>query len=252
MRLAVMQPYLFPYLGYFQLLHSVDRFVLFDDVNFIKRGWINRNRILLDGGEYRFTVPLEGASQNRPINQTLTINGCKWKSDLLKTLERAYRRAPHFGSAFPVIEASVSYDERNIAQFVAHSLALVVRHIGIDAELVPTSSGYRNNHLRGQDRIIDICVKEGANVYHNAQGGRELYDGLVFASAGIDLRFIASRFRNYPQKSETFVPGLSIIDVLMWNELSDVQAMVRDYEVGKLQSADRQTIGLLRGEVNGQ
>jgi hypothetical protein len=233
MRLAVMQPYLFPYLGYFQLIHSVDRFVLFDDVNFIKRGWINRNRILLGGKEYRFTVPLEDASQNRLINQTLTISDGKWKSDLLKTLERAYRHAPHFDSAFPVIEASVSYDDRNIARFIGHSLALITRHIGIGAEFVPTSSGYGNIHLRGQDRIIDICVKEGAKFYHNAVGGRELYNSLAFASAGLELRFISSRLRDYPHQSATFVPGLSIIDVLMWNELSHVRAMVSDYEVAK-------------------
>jgi hypothetical protein len=231
MRLAVMQPYLFPYLGYFQLIHSVDRFVLFDDVSFIKRGWINRNRILLDGRAYRFTVPLENASQNRPINQTLTVSDRSWRSDLLKTLERAYCRAPQFDRIFPLIEASIGYDERNIARLIAHSLALLTGHIGFGSELVPTSAGYGNNHLKGQYRIIDICAKEGAKAYHNASGGHDLYDGLAFANAGIDLRFIVPRLRAYPHRSTTFVPGLSIIDVLMWNELSDVQAMVGDYDV---------------------
>jgi hypothetical protein len=231
MRLAVMQPYLFPYLGYFQLAHSVDRFVLFDDVNFIKRGWINRNRILLNGGAHRFTVPLEGASQNRFINQILTIKDDKWKTDLLKTIEWGYRRAPQFKPIFPLIEASVRYDERNVARFIAHSLALVMRHVGIGAELVPTSSGYGNSTLKGQDRIIDICAREGAQAYHNAIGGRELYDGRAFANAGIELRFVRSRLREYQHKSPTFVPGLSIIDVLMWNELSDVQTMLSDYKV---------------------
>jgi WbqC-like protein family len=226
-----MQPYLFPYLGYFQLAHSVDRFVLFDDVNFIKRGWINRNRILLNGGAHRFTVPLEGASQNRFINQILTIKGDKWKADLLKTIEWAYRRAPQFELIFPLIEASVRYDERNVARFIAHSLALVMRHVGIGAELVPTSSGYGNSALKGQDRIIDICAREGAQAYHNPIGGRELYDGRAFANAGIELRFVRSRLREYQHKSPTFVPGLSIIDVLMWNELSDVQTMLNDYNV---------------------
>jgi WbqC-like protein family len=233
MRLAVMQPYLFPYLGYFQLAHSVDRFVLYDDVNFIKRGWINRNRILVNGGEHRFTVPLEDASQNRFINQTLTISDSKWKTDLLMTIARAYRRAPQFDAIFPVIEASVCYDERNVARFIAHSLVLVMRHVGIGAELVPTSSVYANNTLKGQDRIIDICAREGARGYHNAIRGRELYDARAFANAGIELRFIQSRLRQYQHQSPTFVPGLSIIDVLMWNELSEVQAMLNDYDVVK-------------------
>jgi hypothetical protein len=231
MRLAVMQPYLFPYLGYFQLMASVDRFVLFDDVHFIKRGWINRNRILLDGGDHLFTVPLQRASQNRLISDTLIVDDYTWKKDLLKTLEQAYRRAPHFAAVFPVVEAAVLNNERSIARFVAHSLNLIVAYIGIPVELVSSSQPYRNCHLKGQDRILDICLKEGASAYHNAIGGRDLYDPARFTTEGIALRFVLPNFRQYEQRAPAFIAGLSIVDVLMWNDVEAVQTMLNEYEL---------------------
>jgi hypothetical protein len=231
MRLAVMQPYLFPYLGYFQLMHSVDRFVLFDDVAFIKRGWINRNRILLDGDDYLFTIPLEGASQNRRICDIETVGDMKWKSRLLKTVERAYRGAPHFDSTFALMEATFATGERNIARLIAHSVDLIARHIGLCVRLVATSQSYENSRLKGQDRILDICMQERATAYHNAIGGQELYDHGRFAWEGIELRFIRPHLREYAHKAATFIPGLSIIDVLMWNDVSTVRAMASEYDV---------------------
>jgi hypothetical protein len=229
MRLAVMQPYLFPYIGYFQLMHSVDRFVLFDDVAFIKRGWINRNRILVNGAEHLFSVPIEKLSQNRLICDTMIATDGKWKGDLMKTLEWNYRKAPHFGAAFPIIAEILGSDERRIGRFIANSLAVLAAYLGLSAELVIASARYANQHLKGEDRILDMCRTEGALAYHNAPGGAGLYNRARFASEGIALRLLEPHLTAYRQSAPPFVGGLSIIDVLMWNPQAEARVMVADY-----------------------
>jgi hypothetical protein len=229
MRLAVMQPYLFPYLGYFQLMHSVDRFVLFDDVAFIKRGWINRNRILVNGAEHLFSVPVENMSQNRLICDTLIAADGQWKSGLLKTLEWNYRKAPCFGVVFPMIAEILGSEERRIARFIADGLAVLRAYLGLSAELVIASVRYANQHLKGEDRILDICRQEGACAYHNAPGGAALYDRARFASEGIALRVLEPHLPAYRHTAKPFVAGLSIIDVLMWNPQTEARSMVENY-----------------------
>jgi hypothetical protein len=229
MRLAVMQPYLFPYLGYFQLMHSVDRFVLFDDVAFIKRGWINRNRILVNGAEHLFRVPIENMSQNRMICDTKIAADGQWKTGLLKTLAWSYRKAPSFGVVFPMIAEILAAAERSIGRFIANSLAVLAAYLGLSTELVTASARYANQHLKGEDRILDLCRLEGAHAYHNAPGGAALYDRARFASEGIVLRLLEPHLAPYRQPARHFVAGLSIIDVLMWNGQAAARAMVEDY-----------------------
>lgn len=103
MKIAVMQPYLFPYIGYFQLLNAVDMFVVFDDVNFIKKGWINRNNILVNRQKYLFTVPLKDASQNKLIKE-VQIADDGWQEKFLKTVAQSYKKAEFFDEAFALIE----------------------------------------------------------------------------------------------------------------------------------------------------
>ncbi len=229
MRLAVMQPYIFPYLGYFQLMHSVDRFVLFDDVAFIKRGWINRNRILVNGAGHLFSVPIEKASQNRLICDTLIAADPQWKAGFLKTLEWTYRKAPQFEPVLRIIAGILAFEERGIGRFIANSLAVLADHLGLSAELRLASARYSNRHLKGQDRILDLCRLERASAYHNAPGGAALYDRARFADAAIALRLLEPHLPVYRQPAREFVAGLSIIDVLMWNPQAEVRRMVGDY-----------------------
>lgn len=91
-----MQPYLFPYLGYFQLIQAVDKFILLDDVNFIKRGWVNRNRILVNGKDHLFSLPLQRASQFKKINDLKLADYPGWRNRFFKTLTHAYRQASQY------------------------------------------------------------------------------------------------------------------------------------------------------------
>ncbi|MBN3836460.1 WbqC family protein [Burkholderia sp. Ac-20344] len=226
MRLAIMQPYLFPYLGYFQLAASVDRFVFYDDVTYIKNGWINRNRILLGGTPHYLTVPLNGASSSCPILSVRIQPRDRWMPKLLAMLHHAYSRAPQYGPVIRLVERVLSADTDTIGQLASHSVTETCGYLGIDTQFVATSSGYDNMMLRGQARVIDICLREGARLYVNAPGGRTLYDRAAFIEADIDLAFIAPETRSYAQFDTPFVPNLSIIDVLMFNRVDAIRTLL--------------------------
>jgi len=226
MRLAIMQPYLFPYLGYFQLAASADRFVFYDDVAFIKTGWINRNRILLDGQPHYLTVPLISASSFRRIADIGIAPRARWLPKLLKLLHHAYSRAPHYAAVSRLVEQILSSGTESIAQIAARSVKETCSYLGIDITFVDTSIGYGNNTLTGQSRVLDICRVEHATTYVNLPGGRSLYDRSAFTNANIELAFIEPSLIPYPQFDAPFVPALSIIDALMFNRPESVRAMI--------------------------
>ena len=215
MTIAIMQPYFFPYIGYWQLIHAVGRFVIYDDVNYIIRGWVNRNRILINGEPAYITVPLQQASQNRRICDISLQPTPVWLNKMVKSIENTYRKAPFFAEVFPVVEQLIRHEAENLSDYLAHQLQTMSAFMDINAEFVVTSRCYENDHLSGQARILDICKREGATTYINPQGGQALYDTETFRSAGIDLHFIVMHPLPYIQRAAGFVPYLSIIDTLM-------------------------------------
>lgn len=230
-KLAIMQPYFLPHLGYFQLIAAVDKLVIYDDVNFINGGWINRNRILLNGAPYMFTVPLQAASQNRLICELRLAQDSHWRDKTLRTITLHYKKAPSYLAVMPMLERVFQYPTTRLDAFILHSLVEVTRYIGLGTAIQPTSQAYDNRHLRGQARILDICKVEGAQVYVNTPGGRNLYDSETFEANGIQLKFLESNPIVYDQKQEKFIGSLSMIDVLMFNDLQAIQKMVREYEL---------------------
>lgn len=216
MKIAIMQPYLFPYIGYWQLINAVNRFVIYDDVNYIKGGWINRNRILINGEPTYITVPLHRPSPFKRIcDTTLRQPATSWRDRQVKMVETTYRKAPRFDVVFPVIEQVIRHETISLPDYLAHQLRALSAFMGIGTEFVASSRCYENSNLHGQARILDICQREAATTYVNPIGGRELYDPTDFRGIGIDLRFISMRRFPYPQRSKPFVPLLSIIDALM-------------------------------------
>jgi hypothetical protein len=228
MKLAVMQPYLFPYLGYFQLLYAVDTFVIYDDVNYINKGYINRNAILVNGQGHQFTLEILGASQNKHINELQVGHSAE---RLLKTIMHAYRRAPYFKQVFALLELILLNPETNLALFIGNSLDKIKAYLGLTTRLFYSSALDKNNLLCGQDKILDICACLKAETYINAIGGRALYNPHEFNKSNIKLFFIKSTFGSYKQFDNVFVPNLSIIDVLMFNDQAAVLAMLQQYEL---------------------
>lgn len=231
MRLAIMQPYFVPYLGYLQLIHAVDRFVILDDVNFINKGWINRNRILINGQDKLVTLPLVKASQNRLINAIQIADYEDWRSKLLRTITLAYKRAPYFNETLPLIERIVSYENNQLSAFLYHSLLMLMQHLHIETEIIPSASIFNNGELKGSDRILDICMREQAQEYINPQGGTSLYSTSHFAEHKIKLHFLHSNPQSYRQFDGVHVPWLSIVDVLMFNSKLECQRMLDDFHL---------------------
>ncbi len=226
-----MQPYLFPYIGYFQLMDAVDRFVIADDLAFIKQGWINRNRLLVNGAPAYFTVPLKRHHADTLIKDVEIDQSSigRWRTTTLKTVSNFYRRAPAFDEVFPIVERVFGAPFTKIADMARASLREVREYLGIDVAMVDSSARYGNAHLKGQDRVIDTCRAEQASDYVNAIGGRELYSREAFLAAGIRLHFLCSDEIEYPQLGGPFVPSLSIVDVLMFNPREQARLLLTRY-----------------------
>ncbi len=237
MTLAIMQPYFLPYIGYMQLLNAVDTFVFYDDVAFINRGWVNRNRLLANGRDLLFTIPLKDASQNRLINEIAISDEPKWRDKLLRTIEQSYRKAPQFAEVMPMTERIIRFQapdqsDISVADYCFHSFSELTAYLGITTRLVASSSIYENSHLRAQERILDICRQEGAERYINPIGGTELYKAEPFTQLGCELRFIQPKLVPYPQLGTAdFIPWLSILDILMNNDVEAVRLLLLQFDL---------------------
>lgn len=214
------------------MIRAVDRFIVYDDVTFIKQGWVNRNRLLSVDKPLLFTAPVKGISPNRKINETqLADNFPKWKRKFLKTLQQSYGKAPYFSGTSELVERVLDSVDGSIAQLALASLREVCGFLGIETEWVNSSSEYQNSHLKAQDRVLDICQREEAGQYINAPGGRELYSKEAFEKKDIRLRFIKPGEIEYEQLGAAFVPYLSMIDVLMFNPEERVREFLDRYEL---------------------
>jgi WbqC-like protein family len=228
MRLAVMQPYFMPYIGYFQLMAAVDKIVLLDDVNFINGGWINRNRITVDGRPHWLTLPLAKASQNRLINEIEIVDDPSWKTKAMRTIGLSYRNAPFVEHVLPFVSNLLEEARGSLSLFLSWHLGQVAELIGVDTRIEPTSAIYPRETRSGQNRVLDICLREGATSYVNLPGGKNLYDPQLFASAGINLLFLQPNLQMLPlQHSGDEGPSLSMIDLLMFNPPSAIRAATR-------------------------
>ena len=227
-----MQPYIFPYIGYFQLINEVDIFVFYDDVNFINRGWINRNRILLNEKDYLFTIPLIKASQNKLIYDIETAIDEKFKKDFYLTLHQAYKKAPFYVSVMPLITEIINTPHKNISMLAIESIKKICVYIGLIKEFKISSISFSESRdLKKADRLIAICKQENAYNYINAYGGIELYEREYFKQQNIELFFLKSNSILYKQTTKNFVPWLSIIDVLMFNSPDGILEMIKDYKI---------------------
>lgn len=231
MNVAIMQPYFLPYIGYFQLIAAVDLFIVYDNIKYTKKGWINRNRMLLDGRDVMFSLPLKSGSDY--------LNVCERKlaadfnrDRLLNQFKGAYRRAPYFAKTFPLVEQIVQYAEPNLFRFLHHSIVKTCKHLSIATEIRISSDIAIDNDLKNQDKVLALCAEVGATTYVNAIGGMELYSKEAFRERGIDLKFIQSKPFEYTQFGDAFVPWLSIIDVMMFNPLETIQTCITsNYEL---------------------
>jgi hypothetical protein len=224
MRLAIMQPYFLPYLGYFQLMSAVDKIALLDDANFINGGWVNRNRIAVQGEPHWLTLPLAKASQNRLINEIEIVDDPLWKRKLIRAVELSYQGAPFAGQILPLFSEMLREARGSLSTFLCYQLRRLADYIGIPTPIEQTSVRHPKDALTGERRILDICMREGVSTYVNLPGGRSLYDAELFASAGIELLFLDPNFSALTLRhSGREGPCLSILDLLMFNPVTAVR-----------------------------
>ena len=230
-RIAVMQPYFFPYIGYFQLMHAADTFVFLDDVSYIKGGWINRNRILIQGMPAYLTIPCRNISQNIYIRDIQHNLDDKLRDKLLKKVQLAYSKAPFFKDIFGLFSAVIYSDSGSISRLAMKSVESVCAHLGMETALLTSSElDYRRDPDKSL-RMVAACETLDASVYLNASGGKKLYNSDSFRNHGIDIRFVDGTCKAYKQYGTDFVPSLSILDVLMFNSVDSVQKMLAEYQL---------------------
>lgn len=232
MKLGIMQPYFVPYIGYWQRMAYVDVHVIYDDVNYIKGGWINRNRILVNGEPRYFNVPLHGASPNKLINEVEISLDDHEAAKMKKTLRQAYAKAPNLNPVMDLMGEVLSYRGGNLAEFLERQLSLVAGYLGIKTKTLVSSRLHKDNSLKGQEKVIAICHELDADVYVNALSGNHLYSKDAFEAENMTLEFIEDKgSTSYPQSADAFVPSLSIIDVMMNCSRGQIEELLADYQI---------------------
>ncbi len=229
-RLAIMQPYFFPYIGYFQLIAAVDTFIVYDNIKYTKKGWINRNRMLQNGSDVMFSLPLKNDSDSLDVcERELAANFDPEK--LLNQFREAYRHAPCFVQTFPLLEQIVCHENRNLFSYLHHSIVSVCQHLGIATQILASSGIAIDHDLKNQDKVLALCEAVGAKTYVNAIGGMELYSKPDFQKRGIALKFVRSKEFAYAQYGDAFIPWLSIVDVMMFNPVDVIQSQLTQFDL---------------------
>ncbi|HSH97724.1 MAG: WbqC family protein [Methylophilaceae bacterium] len=222
MKLAIMQPYFLPYIGYFQLIASVDVFVIYDNIKYTKKGWINRNRMLQNGKDVMFSLPLKSDSDYLFISQRELSTDFK-RDRFLNQITELYKKAPFFDSVLPIIRKIIQYQENNLFLFLQYSIISICEYLELKTSILVSSGIALDHDLKAQNKVLSVCHALKANTYINAIGGKELYSKEVFEAHNLELKFLSSQNFSYIQFGDTFVPWLSILDVLMFNSKDAIQ-----------------------------
>lgn len=235
MTLAIMQPYFFPYIGYWQLINTVDTFVVYDNIQFSKSGWFHRNNFLMNGQKKLFTLPLKKDSDYVDvIDRYLSADSDKYINKILAQIKNSYKKAPFYSDVFPCIEAIFLHPEKNIFLYLLNSIYILCDYLYIDTKIITSSTVNINHKLKSQDKVKAINKELKATKYINPIGGMQLYNAQSFNEDGIELLFLKSDILKYKQFSNQFIPSLSIIDIMMFNSKSTIQSMLtEDFELIK-------------------
>lgn len=229
-KIAIMQPYFLPYIGYFQLIKSVDEFVIYDNIKYTKKGWINRNRIFFEGKDKLITLPIKKDSDFLDVcDRSLSDTWISTKKDLINQIKVSYGKAPNFTEGLEITQQIISNDSTNLFTFLYESIKIINSYLGIETKIIVSSEVEIDHKLKSQDKVIAICKKLGASQYINAIGGVSLYSKEDFLKNEIKLNFIKTDNFSYPQFDYEYVPYLSILDVIMFNDVSKVKDFLNKY-----------------------
>ncbi len=224
MKIGIMQAYFLPYIGYWQLMNTVDAYVLYDNIKFTKKGWIHRNRLLINNKDEMVSLPLKKDSDYLDINQRqLSDNRDEQINKYLRKIAQSYRKAPQFEEVYPLIQKIFSYSEINLFNFVFNSILLIKDYLNIETPIIKSSDLILNHKdFKGEVKVLEIVKELKGTIYLNAFGGKELYSKDSFSNEQIKLEFLQSTNTSYKQFKNDFTPWLSIIDVMMFLDKNHV------------------------------
>ncbi|PWJ95854.1 WbqC-like protein [Oceanotoga teriensis] len=230
MKIGIMQPYFLPYIGYWQLMNKVDRFVVYDNIQYTKRGWIRRNRILMNNTDKMITLPIKKDSDFLDIKERfLSERYENEKSKIKNQVKEAYKKAPYYKKIEPLLIKILDFEDKNLFNYLLNSLRIIKEYLGIKTEIIISSEIEMNHNLKAEERVIETCKKMEADHYINPIGGTELYNKEDFKKEEIKLNFIKTNDIKYKQFNNEFIPNLSIIDVMMFNSKEEIKDMLEKY-----------------------
>ena len=233
-----MQPYIFPYIGYFQLINYVDKWVIFYDTQYIAKGWINRNRILhpeINKQWQYFTVPLKKHSRDSNIKDLEINQSIKWQEELFGKLSAYKRKAPYYAATIALVNDCLAFECSTLSQWLEYSLKSVCAYLDIPFNYAVFSKmkiNTENVNHPGQ-WALEIADAMQAGEYVNPHGGFEVFRESDFSARNIKLHFLKPGLTPYVQRRGCFVPGLSIIDIMMWKDKDEINAMLNDFTIVK-------------------
>jgi hypothetical protein len=234
MKLGIMQPYFFPYIGYISLIKHVDEFILLDEVQFIRHGWIERNRILkpIEGWQY-FQVPLKKHNRETKIKDVVIDNQQNWKKKILAQIIHYRKKAPYYFQIIDMLNGFFAREYDDIVSLNNFALITVCDYLGICTPIkVFSYINIQLDQINASDEwALNICKSMNADEYWNPPGGIDLFDKSKYQANNIKLFFQKCAIREYDQKRANFEPGLSIIDVMMFNDPIVINQMLDDYEL---------------------
>ncbi len=236
-KIAIMQPYFFPYLGYFSLIKNTDSFILFDTVQFIRHGWIERNRVLKQNEGWQYiAVPLQKHSRDTLIKDIKINNTEKWKDKIFAQLTHYKKKSPFYKETIDVLKQGLDIDTDSITQLNYSTLGAVCKYLGITFNCqIYSEMGLIIDTVTAPDEwALNICKSLGdIDEYWNPEGGVEFFETSKYTNAGINIKFIKHNLPYYSQRrgEGVFEPGLSIVDVLMFNPPEKIREMLDYYEL---------------------
>ena len=230
MKIAIMQPYFFPYIGYWQLISAVDKFVIYDNIQYEKNGWMRRNRILVNGVDKLFSIPIAKGSDYADVyERKVADNYLTETNKILRTIRASYRKRPQYEQVYPIVEECFDYQSKNLFEYIYHSVTKVCEYLEINTEIVVSSALDIDGSYKRENRVMETCKKLVADTYINPSGGMKLYSKEQFAENGIKIKFLRSGLTPYSQGIDDFIPSLSIIDMMMNISKEEIQQQLFDY-----------------------
>ena len=233
MTIGIMQPYFFPYIGYYALIKHSNHFVFFDTPQFIRHGWIDRNRILKPTDSWQYIkVPIVKHPRNTCINEISIQNEILWKNRIIRQVEHYKKKAIYYKNTIDLIKEVFNFEGNSIVDLNIKTVTTVMQYLNISFSFsVFSKLNLDISETNSPDEwALNISTKLNVTTYLNPVGGLSFFDKSKYQKAGINLKFLKTVLLPYDQKRTNFEPSLSIIDVLMFNSPESIRNMLEAVE----------------------